>query len=121
MANSLCSHYSSAKRNPSNTKSSIFIASLVGEESEPQCNKQRKIAGQRELFLKCPSTTSPATFKLCDCLFACWAFVGVAVLLFALIKPYYSLDSAPLRDFYQSLEKHQQTTNRGQFICVVRQ
>ena len=85
MANSLCSHYLSAKRNPSNTKSSIFITSLVGEESEPQCNKQRKIAGQRELFLKCPSTTSPATFKLCDCLFACWAFVRVAVLLFALI------------------------------------
>ena len=44
-----------------------------------------KIAGQRELFLKCPSTTSPAAFKLCDGLFVCWAFVGVAVLLFALI------------------------------------
>ena len=56
-----------------------------GGESEPQSNKQCKTAGQRELFLKCPSTTSPAAFKLCDGLFVCWAFVGVAVLLFALI------------------------------------
>ena len=63
----------------------IFIVSLVAEKSEPHCNKQRKIAGQHAFFLKCPSTTSPAAFKLCDGFFVCWAFVGVPVLLFALI------------------------------------
>ena len=47
--------------------------------------KQCKMAGLSELFLKCPSTNSPAAFKLCDGFFVCWAFVGVAVLLFSLI------------------------------------
>ena len=61
---SLYSHYSSAKRNPSNTKSSPLPK---GWKWALMQQKQQAAKGSRTtgtFSLKCPSTTSPAAFYL---------------------------------------------------------